>query len=200
MLNQQLAAQPRVVVTVTFYKRDTEGNPTFNDETGARFWSAGTNDGSVRVVARIDMAQNVIKKGHDISSLLGNKTVDLRLTREDYNLLKQETKSMDEGIGAQFIVDLTKEPNFGQLTITQSKRGRNGQKKSLVIVGNIGGDEILPAQATLTDTVKVDTLEDIKAHLAEMDADQQEQAQQARAQSQAARQGLETAEKSNALV
>lgn len=200
MLNQALAAQPRVVVTVTFYKRDTEGNPTFNDETGARFWSSGTNDGSVRVVARIDMAQNVIKKGHDISSLLGNKTVDLRLTREDYNLLKQETKSMEEGIGAQFIVDLTKEPNFGELTITQSKRGRNGQKKSLVIVGTIGGDEILPAQATLTDSVKVDTLDDIKAHLAAMDEEQQQQSQEARAQSLAARQGLENAEKSNALV
>lgn len=200
MLNQQLTAQPRVVVTVTFYKRDNEGNPTFNDETGARFWSAGTSDGSVRVVARIDMAQNVIKNGHDISNLLGNKTVDLRLTREDYNMLKQEAKSMDEGVGAQFIVDLTKEPNFGQLNITNSKRGRNGVKKSMVIVGTIGGDEILPAQATLTDSVKVDTLEDIKAHLAEMDQEQQDQAQQARAQSEAARQGLETAEKSTALV
>lgn len=200
MLNQKLKVQPLVVVTVNFYKRDAEGNPTFNDETGARFWSAGTNDGSVRVIGKIDMAQNVIKNGNDISTLLGNKAVDLRLNREDYNLLKEETKTMSEGVGAQFIVELTKEPNFGQLTITKSKRGQNGNKKSLVMVGTIAGEEILPAQASLTDSVKVDTLDEIKAHLAEMDADQQMQAQQARSQSEAARQGLEVAEQSTAKV
>ena len=192
MFDQQFQNPSRVVVTVNFYKRDMDGNPTFNDETGARFWTAPTSDGAIRMVAKVDKAQGVTKKGMDISDAINGVTADLRLSREDFKLLKSECKTMDEGVGAQFIVELSKEPVFGQLNITKSRRGRNGVKKSMVITGVIAGDEIRPATATLTDTVQLDSKEDILAHINEMKSEDVAQAEQARSnrQTEAAKAGM----------
>ena len=166
MFDQDFQQTSRVMVTVSFYKRDAEGNPTFNDETGARFWLAPLGDGSFRMPARVDKAQGVHKKGHDISTIIEGAQCNLILDRESVQLLKAETKSMDQGAGAQFIVELTKEINFGILTITKSRRGRNGERKSMTISGTLAGDEIRPAALTLTDNVQLDSLDDIKAHVA----------------------------------
>ena len=198
--DQDFTQKSRVVVTVSFYKRDAEGNPTFNDETGARFWAAPMSDGTFRMPARVDKAQGVIKKGHDISAIIEGASVNLILDRDSYKLLKDESKSMDEGAGAQFIVELKKEINFGNLTITKSRRGQNGEQATMTICGELAGDEVRPAALTLTDNVQLDTLDDIKAHVARIKQQQVDSLNNSRnSQVDSAKAGLAEAE-TGALV
>ncbi len=202
---QSFDLKPLVLVTVNFYKADADGNPRFNEETGARFWTKPAGDGSIRCLARVDQAQHVYKtiKGtaHDISPNLIGTSVEIRLSKEDYKLLKSETKQLS-GIGATFLVELSQEPMISRLDIKKSKRGRNGKKASIALIGEIMSEEILPATAKLIETGVAEDIADVKAALAENIQDQVDQAKayrDSRATNEAAESGLLEAE-TGALV
>lgn len=190
--NDIAAPQPMVCqVTATFYSRNSDGTIRYNETTGARFWSKPTNDGNWRMLVRIDRALNVIKNGDNISSFIEGKTADLRLSPEDYELLVDQASEYEVGSGIQFVIELETAPYFSELTISQSNRGRNGQVRSIALVGEILVDEpITPAMARLNDNVDVSSLDKIKEHCALMDAQAKESLEQYRGTNAAARAGV----------
>ena len=192
-------------MTINFYKADVDGNPRYNEDTGARFWTKPAGDGSIRCLGRVDQAQHVAKtiKGvsHDISSNLIGASVEIRLSKDDYKLLKNETKTM-EAVGATFLIELSQEPIISRLTVKKSRRGRNGTKSSIALIGEIMSEEISPATIKLVEVGVEDNIDDVKAALAENIKEQLDQAQafrDSRATNEAAEAGLLEA-KTGAIV
>ena len=170
--------ESRVLATILFYKRDKDGAARFNDDTGARFWSRNYGDGCVGLVAQIDEAQNVTKLGKDISNKLCGNRVTLRVDRQDFEELRDETRDY-EGIGVQVILNLTREVHISRLNITNSLReGGNGVQTSITAWGDLVDYEL--AQATLTETGVDGTIEDFEAALDEGRQQVKAQAEQAR--------------------
>lgn len=188
---EQFESTAKVLVTTNFYKADSDGQPRFDDNTGARFWSRAYGDGCIGIVVNIDKAQNIVKNGHDITDAIISNRATVRLSRDDFELLSDTTSEMS-GIGTKFVIELEKEPHISRLEIKNSANGNNGVQTAVTLWGAIVS-EPTPATSTLSE-VGVDTSnhDDVVAALMEGKAQVAAQRERALGQNRAAREGMAT--------